>query len=71
MAETTEKKILRVNQEEVVVTRSVPMTTETCNKLRAIKAKFEADNNCEITFPVAIQMMTDAYFKNFFVGDKQ
>ncbi|AGF91046.1 hypothetical protein SXHG_00024 [Synechococcus phage MRHenn-2013a] len=71
MSETTEKKTLRVDENKVVVVRHVPMTSDTCDKLRAIKAKFEKENGVDITYPVTLQMMTDALFENYFgTGDK-
>jgi len=36
-------KVLRLPESEIVVTRKVPMTAQTCDELRAIREKREED----------------------------
>ena len=59
----TDPVVVRIPQEDVVVTRKVPMTNETCDQLRAIKAdreKFFSEQigeSCMLPIPTIIMQL--------------
>lgn len=51
-------QVLRIPEGDIVVTRKVPMTNETCDQLRAIKADREAYFTQALGEPVMIPIPT-------------
>lgn len=50
--------ILRIPEGDIVVTRKVPMTDETCDELRAIQAKRQEIFTAELGEPVMVPIPT-------------
>jgi len=54
----TEPVVVRIPDNEIVVTRKVPMTNETCDQLRAIKADRETFFGEQLGEPVMLPIPT-------------
>jgi len=67
---TTERVVIRLDESKVVVIRKVPMTGDTCDKLRILRSDMEEDHfkdtgkDVEIPFPVVIDMLIEQAFNN-------
>lgn len=64
--------ILRIPEDQIVVTRKVPMTDLTCSQLRDLRHQMELvqidknNQNVEIPYPVVISRLIDEAHKNSF-----
>ena len=64
--ETTQ--VLRIPVDDIVVTRKVPMTANTSNKLRDLQEFFEEQDGVEMPLPIVIDLIINYAHKNI-LGD--
>lgn len=73
---TVSMKVMRLDEDKIVVVRRMPMTGDTSDKLRRIRAHYEQQENdklanerVEMPYPVVFDKMVETIYSQLFPGE--